>query len=260
MKTPVTLDSAPLKAFMKTSATSAAASSRGKSKRKTPESFLLPKKPRTKKARLPPKPQVEIPTLGNTSAPAEPTPEVSTEDEEIHDSEISETHEAEGSRAYKPDETIDEILDELARETSPDQAPNLSPLNLQPSSPASHGITHPDDQPAQQKNITKPTTSYSFSIEDYVIEKGEEITSHQTLSLENQAQLKEVIILLNKDTISLVQDADQIKDLLELIDQDIPSALKAPLESAAHLDDHFAMAKGDMNNIGYSQSRIRSSD
>ena len=52
MKTPVTLDSAPLKAFMKTSTTSAAASSRGKSKRKTPESFLLPKKPRTKKARL----------------------------------------------------------------------------------------------------------------------------------------------------------------------------------------------------------------
>ena len=37
-----------------------------------------------------------------------------------------------------------------------------------------------------------------------------------------------MIILLNKDTISLVQDADQIKDLLELIDQDIPSALKAP--------------------------------
>ena len=45
---------------------------------------------------------------------------------------------------------IDEILDELARETSPDQAPNLSLLNLQPSSPASQGITHPDDQSAQQ--------------------------------------------------------------------------------------------------------------
>ena len=52
MKTSATLDSAPLKALMRTPATSAAASSRGKSKRKTPESFLLPKKPRTKKARL----------------------------------------------------------------------------------------------------------------------------------------------------------------------------------------------------------------
>ena len=124
-------------------------------------------------------PQVEIPTLGNTSAPAEPTPEVSTEDEEIHDNEILETHEAEGSKAHKPDETIgnivqpilffflfnnicllcslpfilpkiDEILDELVRETSPDQAPDLSLLNLQPSSPASQGITHPDDQSSQQ--------------------------------------------------------------------------------------------------------------
>jgi len=55
MKTPVTLDSAPLKALMKTPATSAAAPSRGKSKRKTSDNFLLPKKPRTKKARLSPK-------------------------------------------------------------------------------------------------------------------------------------------------------------------------------------------------------------
>ena len=45
---------------------------------------------------------------------------------------------------------IDEILDELARETSPDQAPNPSLLNIQPSLPASQGITHPDDQSVQQ--------------------------------------------------------------------------------------------------------------
>ena len=45
---------------------------------------------------------------------------------------------------------IDEILDELARETSPDQSPDPSPLNLQSSPPASQGITHPDDQSAQQ--------------------------------------------------------------------------------------------------------------
>ena len=55
-------------------------------------------------------PQVEIPTLGNTSAPVEPTPKVSTEDEEIHDSETSETHEAEGSKAHKSDETIGNIV------------------------------------------------------------------------------------------------------------------------------------------------------
>ena len=45
---------------------------------------------------------------------------------------------------------IDEILDELARENSPDQTPNPSLLNLQPSSPTSQGITHPDDQSSQQ--------------------------------------------------------------------------------------------------------------
>ena len=55
-------------------------------------------------------PQVEIPTLGNTSTPVEPTPEAFTEDEEIHDSETSETHEAEGSKAHKPDETIGNIV------------------------------------------------------------------------------------------------------------------------------------------------------
>ena len=121
--------------------------------------------------------QVKIPRLGSTSAAVKPTPEVSTENEEIHDSEASETHEAEGSKAHKSDETIsnivqpiplffnniyplcslsftllriDEILDEPVRETSPDQAPNPSLLNIQPSLPASQGITHPDDQSAQQ--------------------------------------------------------------------------------------------------------------
>jgi hypothetical protein len=55
-------------------------------------------------------PQVKIPTLGNTSAPAEPTPEVPTENEEIHDNETSETHEAESSEAHKSDETIGNIV------------------------------------------------------------------------------------------------------------------------------------------------------
>ena len=58
-------------------------------------------------------PQVEIPTLGNTSAPVEPTPEVSTEDEEIHDSETSETHEAESLKAHKSDETIGNIVQSI---------------------------------------------------------------------------------------------------------------------------------------------------
>ena len=55
-------------------------------------------------------PQVEIPRLGSTSAAVKPTPKVSTENEEIHDSEASETNEAEGSKAHKFDETISNIV------------------------------------------------------------------------------------------------------------------------------------------------------
>jgi len=55
-------------------------------------------------------PQVEVPGLGSILAAAKPTPEVSTENEEIHDSEASETHEAGGSKAHKSDETIGNIV------------------------------------------------------------------------------------------------------------------------------------------------------
>jgi chromosome segregation ATPase len=48
---------------------------------------------------------------------------------------------------------------------------------------------------------------------------------------------------------TLIQDVDQIRDLTELIDQEIPSDLKAVLESAAHIDDHFAAIKRANRNI-----------
>jgi hypothetical protein len=65
----------------------------------------------------------------------------------------------------------------------------------------------------------------------------------------NQARLKDIAVLLNKDINNLVQEADQISDLLELIDQDIPLVVKASLESAAHLDDYFAMVRKANKNI-----------
>jgi hypothetical protein len=55
-------------------------------------------------------PQVKIPRLGSTSVVVEPTPGVFTKNEDIHDSETSETHEAEGSKAHKADETIGNIV------------------------------------------------------------------------------------------------------------------------------------------------------
>ena len=74
-------------------------------------------------------------------------------------------------------------------------------------------------------------------------------TSKQTLSTGNQARMKDIAALLDKDINTLVQEADQIRDLLELIDQDIPSAFKASLESVAHLDDYFTMVRKASKNI-----------
>ena len=69
------------------------------------------------------------------------------------------------------------------------------------------------------------------------------------MSAENQTRLKDIALLLNKDINTLVQDADQIRDLIELIDQDIPPSLKSSLESAAHLDDYFASVKRASRNL-----------
>jgi hypothetical protein len=65
----------------------------------------------------------------------------------------------------------------------------------------------------------------------------------------NQAWLKDIAALLDKDMNTQVQEADQIRDLLKLIDQDIPSIFKASLESAAHLDDYFTMVSKATKNI-----------
>lgn len=65
----------------------------------------------------------------------------------------------------------------------------------------------------------------------------------------NQAWLKDIAALLDRDINILVQEDDQIRDLLELIDQDIPPAIKAPLESIAQLDNHFAMVRRASKNI-----------
>jgi len=167
----------------------------------------------------------------------------------------------------------DEILDKLAEQSSSDQAASPTSPVLQLSPQPDQDTAQPDDHPTQQvtsyskppfskfnlsanthfspflKNIIKSTTSYCFTIEDYISEKGEEATSKQTLLMGNQARLKDIAVLLNKDISTLVQEAHQIRYLLELIDQGIPSILKASLESAARLDDYFAIVRKANKNI-----------
>jgi len=54
------------------------------------------------------------------------------------------------------------------------------------------------------------------------------------LSDENQIRLKKILSLLDRDVNIVIQDVDQIRDLIELIDQKIPTDLRALLKFCEH--------------------------
>jgi hypothetical protein len=64
-----------------------------------------------------------------------------------------------------------------------------------------------------------------------IAEKGDEASSSQALSEENQAKLKEIFFLLQRDVRDQVKDADLLGEALELIDQDLPTDIKACKQS-----------------------------
>jgi chromosome segregation ATPase len=86
-------------------------------------------------------------------------------------------------------------------------------------------------------------------VDDLIAEKGDEASSSQVLSEENQAKLKEIFILLQRDAQDQVKDADLLREALELIDQDLPADIKASLEPVSKLDDHFVAAKRALKNL-----------
>jgi hypothetical protein len=67
-------------------------------------------------------------------------------------------------------------------------------------------------------------------VDDLVAEKGDESSSSQALSEENQAKLKEILSLLQRDVQDQVRDADLLSEALKFIDQDLPAVIKASLE------------------------------
>jgi hypothetical protein len=77
-------------------------------------------------------------------------------------------------------------------------------------------------------------------VDDLTTEKGDEASSHQALSEENQAKLKEVLALLQRDIQDQVRDVDRLEEILESIDQELPINIKALLEPISHLDNHYA--------------------
>jgi Ca2+-binding EF-hand superfamily protein len=63
-------------------------------------------------------------------------------------------------------------------------------------------------------------------VNDPTVEKGDEASSNQALSKENQAKLKEVFSLLQRDIQDQVRDVDRLEEVLESIDQDLPNNIK----------------------------------
>jgi chromosome segregation ATPase len=99
----------------------------------------------------------------------------------------------------------------------------------------------------QEEIVSSPI--YSFAMDDLIAEKGDEASSSQALSEENQAKLKEILSLLQRDVQDQVKDADILREALELIDQDLPADIKASLEPVFKLDDHFVTVKQALKNI-----------
>jgi chromosome segregation ATPase len=92
-------------------------------------------------------------------------------------------------------------------------------------------------------------------VDDLIAEEGDEVSSSQALSEKNQAKLKEILSLLQKDVQDQVKDADLLREALALIDQDLPADIKASLEPVSKLDDHFVALKRALKNLS-SQSAL----
>jgi hypothetical protein len=99
----------------------------------------------------------------------------------------------------------------------------------------------------QEETVSSPI--YSFAVDDLIAEKGDEASSSQALSEENQAKLKEILSLLQRDVQDQVKDADLLREALALIDQDLPADIKASLEPVSKLDDHFVAVKQALKNL-----------
>jgi chromosome segregation ATPase len=99
----------------------------------------------------------------------------------------------------------------------------------------------------QEETVSSPI--YSFVVDDLIAEKGDEASSSQALSEENQTKLKEILSLLQRDVQNQVKDADLLREALALIDQDLPADIKASLEPVSKLDDHLVEVKQALKNL-----------
>jgi chromosome segregation ATPase len=85
-------------------------------------------------------------------------------------------------------------------------------------------------------------------VDDLAAEKGDEGSSSQGLSEENQAKLREILSLLQRDIQDQVRDVDLLEEVLESINQELPDDIKASLEPISQLDNHFAAVGRALKN------------
>jgi hypothetical protein len=85
-------------------------------------------------------------------------------------------------------------------------------------------------------------------VDDLTAEKGDEASSSQALSEENQAKLKEILSLMQRDIQDQVRDVDLLEEVLESINQELPDVIKASLEPISQLDNHFVAVRRALKN------------
>jgi malonyl CoA-acyl carrier protein transacylase len=85
-------------------------------------------------------------------------------------------------------------------------------------------------------------------VDDLTAEKGDEASSNQALSEENQAKLREILSLLQRDIQDQVRDVDLLEEVLEPITQELPDDIKTSLEPISQLDNHFAVVRRALKN------------
>jgi hypothetical protein len=76
-------------------------------------------------------------------------------------------------------------------------------------------------------------------VDDLTTDKGDEASSDQALSEENQAKLKEILSLLQRDIQDQVRDVDLLEEVLESINQELPDDIKASLEPISQLNNNL---------------------
>jgi chromosome segregation ATPase len=85
-------------------------------------------------------------------------------------------------------------------------------------------------------------------VDDLATEKGDEASSSQALSEENQAKRREIFSLLQRDIQDQVRDVDVLEEILESITQELPDGIKTTLEPISQLDNNFAEMRRALKN------------